>query len=415
MKALKFIINREEQEIPSHKWVNFLNWIQWSVDITWSDWISIDEDNNTIKISWREYTPWPLIDIKSLFNYYEYLKWPCAEWFHVPSAYTWDRIRNFGITLWAWSSWSYDNIKTYLKLPFWWYVSNLWSSWDSWNAYYWLANTNSTSSSKALKITSSSYSTSTWYGRAYGMFIRPEKDEKVIPDASWTTVYDGSSIASGAWIFHNSTLWLISISEDGSNWITIADKNVWATVVYNNWDTLDSTNCWSFFQWGNCYPFPYSLNMEKSSTRVDASGYWPTNLYYGRVFICWSGISDWSSVSNWDLWWWYSFDDRLSKFNVIICKWIFSINGKTWPSVHLNSNAIVSSEAPNDIETWLLWYDTTNDVLKSYNWTTWVEVWWWIKNNTTWTTYTLQEEWVWEESQFNQLSNFWNIIYNVIE
>ena len=131
--------------------------------------------------------------------------------------------------------------------------------------------------------------------------------------------------------------------------------------------------------------------------------------------------------------------------NVVSNTWVLSVNGKDWnveitdflstsktnapftPSknydpatkkyVDDNISWAVSkwSTAPSSPVEWQLWYDTTNDVLKSYNWTAWVEVWWWIKNNTTWTTYTLQEEWVWEESQFNQLSNFWNIIYNVIE
>lgn len=33
--------------------------------------------------------------------------------------------------------------------------------------------------------------------------------------------------------------------------------------------------------------------------------------------------------------------------------------------------------APSSPSEWQLWYDTTNDVLKVYNWTAWVAVWWW--------------------------------------
>lgn len=45
------------------------------------------------------------------------------------------------------------------------------------------------------------------------------------------------------WIYHNATLGLISLSSDGSNWITIADKNIGAT----------STNVSSTNSYGNYY------------------------------------------------------------------------------------------------------------------------------------------------------------------
>ena len=39
--------------------------------------------------------------------------------------------------------------------------------------------------------------------------------------------------------------------------------------------------------------------------------------------------------------------------------------------------AVVSATAPANPSKWTSWYDTTNDVLKVYNWSSWVEVWNW--------------------------------------
>ena len=55
------------------------------------------------------------------------------------------------------------------------------------------------------------------------------------------------------WIYYNENLWLISYSVDWQNWITIADKNLWATQVYNYWDVMTEANCWKFYQWWNNY------------------------------------------------------------------------------------------------------------------------------------------------------------------
>lgn len=38
-----------------------------------------------------------------------------------------------------------------------------------------------------------------------------------------------------------------------------------------------------------------------------------------------------------------------------------------------------------------------------------------IQNDTTWTTSTIEAEWVWTDIEFNALSSFWNKIYNIIE
>ena len=40
-------------------------------------------------------------------------------------------------------------------------------------------------------------------------------------------------------------------------------------------------------------------------------------------------------------------------------------------------NWVTSATAPTDPEEWDLWYDTTNSVLKVYDWTQWNTTWWW--------------------------------------
>lgn len=109
------------------------------------------------------------------------------------------------------------------------------------------------------------------------------------------------------WIYHNPDLWLISLSYDWENRATIADKNLWATQVYNDWDTLTKANCWKMYQWWNNYWFDWNdvNSLTTSTTQVDASQYWPWNYYESSTFIIsTSNPYDWDSSNNLDLWWW---------------------------------------------------------------------------------------------------------------
>lgn len=105
-----------------------------------------------------------------------------------------------------------------------------------------------------------------------------------------------------AWIYHNPDLWLISLSSDGSNWLTIADKNLWASTVWNEWDLNTLANCGYFYQWGNNYWFDWThLNsITKSSSPVDAAWYWPWNYYSSSTFRY--SMYEWDSSDNKDLW-----------------------------------------------------------------------------------------------------------------
>jgi hypothetical protein len=136
-----------------------------------------------------------------------------------------------------------------------------------------------------------------------GLYIRPSKNVPITPSSSWTTLYQWSW---SAWIFWNSTFWLISISSNGTTWYTLRDKNLWATIVFNYWDALTDDNCGNVFQRGNNYPFPWtksSASITTSSTQVNVSWYWPWNYYSSSTWVTASPRQN--SISNGrNLRWW---------------------------------------------------------------------------------------------------------------
>ena len=119
-----------------------------------------------------------------------------------------------------------------------------------------------------------------------------------------------------AWIYWNQTLWLISFSMDGTNWTTISDKNLWASVVYETGDTLSESNCWYFYQRWNNYGFPWDdVPITTSTTTVySIEWYWPWNYYNDGTFILrndriiynspWYDTVTPNPNNGSNLWWW---------------------------------------------------------------------------------------------------------------
>lgn len=93
-------------------------------------------------------------------------------------------------------------------------------------------------------------------------------------------------------MYHNQTDWLVSMSADWVNWITLSDRDLWASSYW--W-------AWNLFQRWNNYAFSRNATLTKSSTQVDASSYCPGNYYSSSTFITW-GDRDSSGEKN--LWWW---------------------------------------------------------------------------------------------------------------
>ena len=229
-------------------------------------------------------------------------RWPMEEWYHVPSKDERGFVLDAWIALWAWTS-SGDDLRIKLKLPFAGYRYNVSSSVDGQGsyAYYWSSIAYSDNYAYFLYAHSSMFYPTNWGYRANGYSIRCFKNTPVIPDSTWTVITQWTWTAG---IYHNATLWLISISSDWTTWYTLQDKNLGATTVYNDWDTLSQANCGNYYQWWNCYWFPYTGTVTTSSTKVDASWYGKWNLYSSSTFITVSDIPyDWSSVRNDNLRW----------------------------------------------------------------------------------------------------------------
>ena len=245
-------------------------------------------------------------------NDYSAMRGPCPEGFHVPSKDEWVALC-WILTSTFWLASNTTTMGTYLKMP----SAGLRNRSSSGvagqgsNGYYWAYTAYSSGRTYYLYITSSSINPQEGGYRGSGFSVRCFKDAPVIPDSNWTTLYQGTW---SAWVFRNSSLWLISVSWDWTTWYTIQDKNLGATTVYNQWDTLSDANCGYFYQWGNNYWFAHSWTITTSSTQVDASNYWPWNYYNSSTFITTSSSPyDWSNVQNDDLWWWETWVKQIPK------------------------------------------------------------------------------------------------------
>ena len=133
-----------------------------------------------------------------------------------------------------------------------------------------------------------------WDSSAYP--VRLFADEAVIPDGSWTVLKSWTWWWGSYW---NQSLWLISLSVDWTEWITIQDKNVWATelapVFTNEIDIVDSNWIWSwnYFQLWNCYWFDRYWSFNKQEWQYT----WNT-LPMISPFYCWTLETGWCANKN---------------------------------------------------------------------------------------------------------------------
>ena len=345
---------------------------------------------------WIEIKNWPD---------YSAMQWPAPDGFHVPLSTEWQSVRDIRVALGGGSS-DWTNFWIALKLPFAGLRDRSSAGVINQGGRYWSSSRGSTNRSYSLSLYSTDLNPQLASDRAYGFSVRCFKNTPTIPTSSWTKLY-WTSIEIW-WIFWSSTDWLISLSSDWNTWITIADKNLWATTVWNSGDTLSEANMGNMYQWGNNYWFPSTWTISNtSSTQVDARTYWPWNYYSSSTFITRSSSPyDRSSVQNDNLWWWETWVVTLE--NAITNTGVLSVNWQTGnvtvaspdmsnylaknnttaftPTWNYNpatkkyvDDTIASAKsswatAPSNPTEWQLWYDTTNDVLKVYDWTNWVEV-----------------------------------------
>lgn len=252
----------------------------------------------------------------NLVNDYSAMQWPAPSGFHVPLTTEWQAVRDIRVALGGWSS-DWTNFGIALKLPFAGYRSGSSAGVNEQGDYgrYWSSSPRPSNANRAhyLSFSSSSTSPQNSNNRSNGYSVRCFKDSPTVPTSSWTKLY-WTSIEAW-WIFWSSTDWLISLSSDWNTWITIADKNLWATTVWNSGDTLSEANCGKYYQRWNNYGFPRTWTIaNQSTTQVDASNYWPWNYYSSDTFIKYSW--SWDSTDNWNLWWWVTWVQQKQAWNV---------------------------------------------------------------------------------------------------
>ncbi len=222
---------------------------------------------------------------------YSAIQWPCDSGFHIPSTSEWEAVINTVGTVWA-------DYFTYLHIPKCWYrdrkTTNIITTY--WFSRYWCNTMTAKDKADCWGIEQTDLvqmylddKPANWYP------IRAFKDAPVAPDSNWTETISGK-------VWYNATLWLISIKNWGE-WITMQDKNVWATVVYNNGDTVDNNNAGSFFQFWNYYWFPYSGTLSTYTSLQDTTGYGWQNPYSDNHFVK-INSNNWFSNTNNDIWGW---------------------------------------------------------------------------------------------------------------
>lgn len=336
--------------------------------------------------------------IKNVFVYkrektsddYSAMRWPCPEGFHIPLVS--ERNATYDILVWLWISLGLWGAQmTYLKVPatwayYYWWDSLSWrnKAWqirccdataNYWTIIYWLFSRGTSTGSKN-----------------YIAAIRPRKDVPTIPDNTWTTIFDWSSIASWAWIFWKESQQIISLSADGVNWITIADRNVWATQA---WTAETSACVWKVFQRWNNYWFTYNWDSaptfpSRTSTKVDTSGYWPSE-YSSSAYYDWWSNQDWSSVVNNDLRWWVTW---------VVPSGYVLVEKQVYPGrlpIDYQEVEYIQSTGTQWIDTWVTPTSGTMSQFKFMPkwWTWWVALWYYVWNdNNDWRFFT----WYWSTS-----------------
>ena len=292
------------------------------------------------------------------------MQWPCKEGFHVPLQSEWAWLYTMWNTMWLWTTSNWTNMEKYLKLPYIWIRKSTDSTTsDQWtNARYWSSSPyTNTTHAYVLYLASNGINTTAAVYRNYWCGIRAFSDVAVQPDDTRTVLYQWTGNAG---VYHNTTLWIISISSDWNTWITIADKNEWATTVYNNWDTLSEANCWKYYQRWNNYWFAWTWSITTSSSQVNASTYWPLNYYNSSTFIYRSSSPYWwdSSWNNNLRWWTSQWTSTINKEVKNIYVWVDEelpylcfTSGYSNSQVTLSKNwspTAVTLETSTDCEIW---------------------------------------------------------------
>lgn len=229
------------------------------------------------------------------------------------------------------------------------------------------------------------------------------------------------------YIYHNPKLWLISLSSNWFVWITITDKNLWATEIWNPWDELTQQNVWYFYQRWNCHPRPMQNTPASMVTQVKANAawYWPLKPRYNDIYIINSrNASNYrDSSDNFNIWWWWwdeleymydNWNDR--KLRQFMCDDWFHIPS-WWELIKLLQELVRIDNILND--SWLI-MERKDDFTPSAN-----KVIYWLNKTFDWWKYILVPKawWInWQNANYtpwaislyssSSMNTVWNWHYN---
>jgi hypothetical protein len=303
------------ENVVCNTWVRTLNWQEWDVCI------SIPP----------QYYAWTWISIWSI-NDYSAQRWPALFCFHVPKQDERDNVISIMTSCLGLSN-CWCTIKTYLKMPRGWLRDKndgvLRSYWDEGAAQHLWTSTYGVY--LQYSRSANSISTDSWLSIWYSYPIRAFADNPVIPDSSWTTLYDWSACAAWAGIFHKQSAWIISMSWDGVCWVTVADKNIWATTVYNDGDTLCADNVGCYFQRWNNYGFEWIWGNTPTlnNSQQNVSGFCASTFCCYLFNTCWCYMYvvnpawTWCTANlRWAVTWAVLLDNAINNI------WVLSVNGQ---------------------------------------------------------------------------------------
>lgn len=276
------------------------------------------------------------------FNYWNFDCWRTEPsdlpwfWIWVLTKDQWEFILTTLSSFWITTP---TDISRYLKLPIAWYINGTdaklaygWfgTMWGYWcDDYYYDEDVDTRKwvqlvfnwSAPAQPVDFLAQPSTEWFN------LRCIADIDIWDYDDWTVLYDWSSVAQWAWIFHSPKAQAILI-DDGNESIIIRDRNQWAWEVYNYWDAFSCDNIWGYYQCQKPIPYyptvpesasEYAIRPNETYTYTKVNTTWMIPYSYnGSDFVSfdWSGFdpSDPSSLM-WMLDWEVATNKRLREYS----------------------------------------------------------------------------------------------------
>ena len=362
----------------SSRWKYFQWWNNYGIYYWDKNFIYVNERLDVGDVNPSTYS-WPIVLIENADSYNPYVstngtwyqnlwwdysaindwvarRWPCPEWYHVPSMDEYEFLHNlypdyqsFSDNLYFPPVWWLTNNKTKTSVSLfkdwqWKYASS--TNWGDANIRYYSIHSNSVYHGLTQYIGKSNLLPVRCFQNYANCTSTQHKDWLYCYDNEiqiscwdvenwtwmWTGVWNGSSydevcnasdvVCDDWYVFElDGPSCLNSKNEDWSinydiwpyeekqvdllvswsnNKIRILDRNLWAMSSGTGMDSYGF-----YYQWWNNYWF-MSWDIETENGQVDAGEYWPWNYYLSSAFIKWVDWSywNWDISNNENLWWW---------------------------------------------------------------------------------------------------------------